>query len=80
MHRKYAALGHGVVHVAEDALFHLSGVFGAEDNELLLFDVQRDADLRVESGRVTVGREAPRVENDEIGFSERGPVLPERAV
>ena len=70
MHREHAALRREVVRDREDALLHLAGVFGAEDDEFLVFEAEVDARRRAHAGREPVGGKGSRVEDDEIGLAE----------
>ena len=51
VHREDAALRREVVHHREDALLHLAGVFGAEDDQLAVLEAEVDARRRAHAGR-----------------------------
>ena len=70
VHREHAPLRHEVVHDREDALLHLAGVLGAEDDELAVFEAEVDARRRGHAGGVAVGRERARVVDREVGLAE----------
>ena len=62
VHREHAALRAEVVHDREDALLHLAGVFGAEDDQLAVLEAEVDARLRAHAGREAVGGERAGVD------------------
>ena len=66
VHREHAALRREVVHHGEDALLHLAGVFGAEDDEFLVLEAEIDAGRRAHAGREAVGGKCAGVVDDEV--------------
>ena len=59
-----------VVHHAEDALLHLAGVLGAEDDHLHALEVDLDRGGGRHAGREAVRGELAGVVDDEVGFAE----------
>jgi hypothetical protein len=68
-----------VVHDGEDALLHLSGVFGTEDDHLHALEVDLDRGRRGHTGRESVGRELTGVVDDEIWLAKVFQFLGRRA-
>ena len=79
VHRQQAALRREVVRDREDALLHLAGVLGAEDDQLAVLEAQVDARLGVHAGGEAVGGERAGVVDDEVGLAERRQLLARRA-
>ena len=79
MHREHAALRREVVGNRKDAFLHLAGVFGAEDDELLVFDAEVDAGGRAHAGREAVRGKCARVDDDELRLTELRQLLFRRA-
>ena len=79
MHREHAALRREVVHNRKNAFFHLAGVFGTEDDELLVLDAEVDARGRAHAGRELVGGKCARVDDDELRLTEAREFLFRRA-
>ena len=79
MHREHAALRREVVRNREDAFLHLAGVFGAEDDELLVLDAEVDAGGRAHAGRELVRGKCARVDDDELRLTEAREFLFRRA-
>ena len=57
-----AAFRREIIRHREDALLHLAGVFGAENNQLLVLDAEVDACGRAHAGGQLVRRERARVD------------------
>ena len=70
VHREHSALRRQVVRDGEDALLHLAGVFGAEDDELLVLNAEIDARRRAHAGGELVGGKCARIDNDELRLAE----------
>ena len=70
VHREHAVLGHQVVHDREDALLHLAGVLGAEDDELAVLEAEVDAGRRGHAGGAAVGGKRAGVVDREVGLAE----------
>lgn len=70
MEREDAALGHEVVHDAEEALLHLAGVLRAQDHHLPPSEVDVYARRRRHVVRVTVAGELPGVVDGEVRRAE----------
>ena len=68
MHTHDSLFRHEVVHNREDAFFHLSGVLGTEDDDLLTSQVENHAGVGGHPFGVSVGREGARVEDHIIGL------------
>ncbi len=79
MHREHAAFRREVVRNRKDAFLHLAGVFGAEDDELLVLNAEVDARGRAHSGRELVRGKCARVEDDELRLTEAREFLFRRA-
>ena len=75
MHAESAALGHVVVHDAEDTLLHLTSVRCAQDNELLGREVDGYGSLVADVFDLGVGNELARVHDREIGTAVREVLL-----
>ena len=75
MHAKSTALGHVVVHDAEDTLLHLASVRGAQDNELLGREVDGYGSLVADVLDLRVGDELARVHDCEVGAAVREVLL-----
>jgi hypothetical protein len=61
VHREHALLGHVEVHGVEDALLHLAGVLGAEDDHDLLLERLGDEDRALQAQlRLLLGRQLVR--------------------
>ena len=75
---KHAALGSEVVHHREDALLHFAGVFGAQNHQFAVFEVQADAGSRTHARGVLVGRKAAGVVDHEVGLAEIRQLLARR--
>ena len=70
VHRQHILFGHQPVHQREDALFHLTGVLGAEDDHLVGFQVQRHAGVGVDALDVRVRRKLAGIEDGEVRLAE----------
>ena len=79
MHREHAPLRREVVRNRKDAFFHLAGVFGAEDDELLVLNAEVDARGRAHAGRELVRGKCARVDDDELRLTEAREFLFRRA-
>ena len=79
MHREQAALRREIIRHRENAFLHLAGVFGAENDQFLVFEAEVDAGGRAHAGRQPVGRERARIVDDEIGLAEAGQFFARRA-
>mmetsp|Transcript_12918 Transcript_12918/g.16588 ORF Transcript_12918/g.16588 Transcript_12918/m.16588 type:complete len:231 (-) Transcript_12918:274-966(-) len=75
MHAKGATLGHVVVHDAEDTFLHLTGVGGAEDDQLLGGEVDGDRGLVANIGETGVSDELTGVHDGEVGAASREVLL-----
>ena len=75
MHAESAALGHVVVHDAEDTLLHLTGVRCAQDNELFGREVDGDGSLVANIWKSRVGDELARVHDSEVRAAVREVLL-----
>ncbi|KAG6546316.1 hypothetical protein Mapa_012357 [Marchantia paleacea] len=64
--RQNAALGHEVVHEAEEPLLHLARILGAQDHHLLALEVHVHAGRRRHVVRVPVAGELARVVDGEV--------------
>ncbi len=62
--------GHEVVHDREDALLHLTGVLGAEDDHLVALEVDLDRGGGGHAGGEAVGGELAGVVDDEVGLAK----------
>ncbi len=67
VHRHHAFGGQQVVENAEDALLHLAGIFGAADQDQLLFEIDRDHGLAARPVAFGVGLEAGQVDDGVFG-------------
>ena len=79
VHREHAALRREVVRDREDALLHLAGVFGAEDDELLVLEAEVDARRRGHAGREPVRGKAPALKMTKSRLAEAREFLLRRA-
>ncbi len=70
VHREDALAGHQIVHDGEDALLHLAGVLGAEDDRLASLEVEVDAGLRRHPFGQAIGGELAGVVDDEVRLAE----------
>ena len=70
VHGKQPAPGREVVRHREHALLHFAGVFGAEDDELAVFEAEVNAGLRTDARGQAVGGELAGVVDDEVRLAE----------
>ena len=68
--RKDTSLGHIVVHDGEDALLHLSGVFGTEDDHLAVLEADSNRGLASNAFSKRVGRELASINDGEIWLTK----------
>ena len=67
--------GREVVRDREDALLHLAGVLGAEDDELAVLEAEVDARRRAHAGGEAVGGKRAGVVDHEVGLAEARQLL-----
>jgi hypothetical protein len=70
MHREHAAFRSKVIHYCKHTLFHLTGVFGAENDELLIFKTQVNTRLRTHARCQPVRRECAGIVDNKFGRAE----------
>lgn len=70
VHGKVPFHGHQIVHESEDAFFHFSGVFGAEDNHFFFFEADVDGGFGGHTGSETVGWELSGIVNGDVRLTK----------
>src|SRR6266496_6125380 len=75
MHREQPALRRKVIGDGKYTFLHLAGVFGAEDNKLLILETEVDTRGRAHAARQAICRKRARIVDDEIGRAKAGEFL-----
>src|SRR6266576_1107733 len=75
MHGEQPAFWRKVIGHSKHAFLHLTRVFGAEDDKLLILEAEVDARGRTHAGRQAICRKRAGVVDDEIGRAKAGEIL-----